>query len=405
MNGSDNVTLVLTHFIVLCFLYYAEFIAIKKNNELASLESTLLSLDVNDVDPRLNGTYIFFKGVNTTSFPILYDNMFNLSINAAVFYRDVSYCQWHEYNSLNQTATIEERYKYYIAWSSELIDSQKFVVKEGHQNPSQDSVNSYFAHEDFPLGAYSVDASFTSPNHAQTPLLLNETHFINFSNSEASKSYNYIGNGNFYKEYTKGSSEFLKKYLDQHNTNVSLKETNQILGNCQPGDISIRLLIFAPPTISMMAYRNGTRLIRTSFNGQGICFLLGGTHTPFYQQEAQVKKFEKLRPKAIFMGAIFTFLIALITSPAARLFMFSYTFISILIIAANYKYFCFSLRTSYILFGCYLIYAIIELYLIYKKNHIIYKMPKTVNSKPKEEIKDKKEVKQPQKPSEKVHTD
>jgi hypothetical protein len=78
------------------------------------------------------------------------DQQLGISADAAILFRDVTMFQWREHCEGSTC-------RYETAWLRQPIDSHKFRVAAGHENPPLPFADARFAASEIRLGAFSVD--------------------------------------------------------------------------------------------------------------------------------------------------------------------------------------------------------------------------------------------------------
>ncbi len=137
------------------FLFWNEGRAVKRYRALQEGGGIVASIDPTTVEPVNEGKLIHFSALAHTG-ETLSDDAFNLSVQALHLERQVEMYQWRELSKSRQekklgggTETVTD-YSYERAWVSDVIDSTRFKMPEGHQNPG------YFAYPNLKVSARNV---------------------------------------------------------------------------------------------------------------------------------------------------------------------------------------------------------------------------------------------------------
>jgi hypothetical protein len=101
------------------------------------------------VDPANEGRTITLKGkLEITSAAL--DTQLAISADAAILFRHVEMYQWLEHCDGADC-------RYDAQWSADVVDSHKFRVPAGHENPAFPFAGAVFAAEGIRLGAFGID--------------------------------------------------------------------------------------------------------------------------------------------------------------------------------------------------------------------------------------------------------
>ncbi len=122
------------------FLFWNEGRAVTRHRALQEGAGIVVSVDPAALDPDNEGKLIHFTGLAATS-ENLSDEAFDVSVQAIHLERQVEMFQWKESKESKSekklgggTETVTE-YTYERDWSDRLIDSSRFKIPEGHENP------------------------------------------------------------------------------------------------------------------------------------------------------------------------------------------------------------------------------------------------------------------------------
>ncbi len=139
------------------FLFWNEGRAVQRYRALQEGGGIVTSIDPATVDAANQGKLVHFSALAKTD-ETLRDDAFNLSIQALHLERQVEMYQWkesaksREEKKLGGGSETVTDYGYEKAWLSEAVDSSRFKVPEGHQNPG------YFAYPNRKVSARDVRA-------------------------------------------------------------------------------------------------------------------------------------------------------------------------------------------------------------------------------------------------------
>jgi hypothetical protein len=121
-------------------LFWNEGRAVKRYKLLKEGKNIVVSIDANNVDSLNEGKLVHVSGLATTD-EILKDDSFGISVNAIKLKRNVEMYQWKEHKQrrkkkkLGGGTTTKTTYTYSKVWSKRLIDSSRFKIQQGHENP------------------------------------------------------------------------------------------------------------------------------------------------------------------------------------------------------------------------------------------------------------------------------
>ncbi len=128
-------------------LFWNEGRAVKRYKTLKEGGGAVISVSVDKPDPANNGKLVHISGLAQTK-EMLSDPLFGVSKNAIKLKRIVKMYQWDEDRETKKkkklgggekTITI---YKYRKIWSEDIIDSDNFKKRSGHENPQTMPVKS-----------------------------------------------------------------------------------------------------------------------------------------------------------------------------------------------------------------------------------------------------------------------
>ncbi len=121
-------------------LFWNEGRAVKRYKLLKNGKNIVVSIDANNVDSLNEGKLVHVSGLATTD-DILNDDDFGISVKAIKLKRTVEMYQWKERKKrrkkkkLGGGTTTKTTYTYSKTWSKDLIDSGRFKISTGHENP------------------------------------------------------------------------------------------------------------------------------------------------------------------------------------------------------------------------------------------------------------------------------
>ena len=147
-------------------------------------------------NPNQDGEIVLVSGVLTSKSKVIYDSMFDITIEGLKVYRKSYTYLWTENRFENKKPWLltgeneSQRAEYYKEWiaddfkwttsSRKSNNSKRFIIKEGHENPSATSFNFLFEHpeglkiDDFLLGKQLYEAI-----EDFSPVWLNDYHLPN----------------------------------------------------------------------------------------------------------------------------------------------------------------------------------------------------------------------------------
>ncbi|MEO2019550.1 MAG: TMEM43 family protein [Fuerstiella sp.] len=128
--------------ISLPLLFWNEGRAVQTAKSLDEGSGAVVSVKSESVDSATEGKFVHFSGMATTD-ETLFDEQFNVSVNAIHLVRNVEMYQWEEEEKSDTKKRVGggsetvTTYSYDLAWSSSLIDSSSFHERgrDEHQNP------------------------------------------------------------------------------------------------------------------------------------------------------------------------------------------------------------------------------------------------------------------------------
>jgi hypothetical protein len=132
--------------------FYRQF----RESTLSSMSTTNVPAD--RVDPANDGRRVRVTGKLEAGKPPR-DMQLGVGTDAPLLFRHVEMYQWHEHCERGAC-------RYDSGWFAQRIDSRKFQVPTGHENPAPPFADAYFA--DVRLGAFAVDVDLASAQLATT---------------------------------------------------------------------------------------------------------------------------------------------------------------------------------------------------------------------------------------------
>ena len=161
-------------------LFWNEGRAVRIVKGLAEGKATVVSIDPGQVDPAFEGKLVHVGGMLVTD-ELLKDPLFGVSGRAIRLQRIVKMYQWKENAETKSTKKLgggverTTNYTYAKDWFESPIDSTKFKVKEGHQNPPTLPFDSWTSVSDkVKLGAFRMPSDLLSQIKQSEPLRMDE---------------------------------------------------------------------------------------------------------------------------------------------------------------------------------------------------------------------------------------
>ncbi len=149
---------------------FAGFFALKHGEIKHAKTTNALNVVIHEVEsPEEARVGEVFRYVGTVYSPgeRYRDEQFNLEIDAIKVYRQVYSYQWFERESerkkrtANGEETTEKTYTYSKKWSRTLINSDRFKIREGHENPKTRAAEpQLFEQEEILMGQYILHEKF-----------------------------------------------------------------------------------------------------------------------------------------------------------------------------------------------------------------------------------------------------
>ncbi len=182
-----GVLLFLVAFVV---LWFNEGRAVKTARGLTEGASQVVLADAKTVDKNNSGKLVHLTGkVNTLE--NLKDNEFNIDVNALRLIREVVMYQWIEkadqekekqVGGSEKTTTV---YNYEKRWSSSIIESSKFKIKEEHINPARFPYSSYTKEASkATMGKFNLSRSMISSLTNSSSYSLQSANTLNHKNAQ-----------------------------------------------------------------------------------------------------------------------------------------------------------------------------------------------------------------------------
>ena len=123
-------------------LFWNEGRSVRRARALSEGAGVVVSVPAGAVDPANEGGLVHLSGLAET-FDVLHDDTFGVAVNAIHLERKAEMYQWRE----RSESTTEKKVgggtetttttSYEKAWESSLVDSSRFKVPAGHENPSR----------------------------------------------------------------------------------------------------------------------------------------------------------------------------------------------------------------------------------------------------------------------------
>lgn len=190
-------------------LWWNEGRAVKTAKGLEEGAENVVVLDEPVLDDKNDNRLIHFHGEMITE-DSLFDEEFNIAVNAMKLMRSVEMYQWKETSKSTTKKkvgggkeTVTE-YSYSKEWSDQLINSDEFEVTSGHINPADFPYdNLYETAPDIYLGDFAMTSSIMSQVDDYTPIGISESNVPSYSKGtivkESSEDQSvkkiFIGNG------------------------------------------------------------------------------------------------------------------------------------------------------------------------------------------------------------------
>jgi hypothetical protein len=157
-------------------LYWNEGRAVDAIRALDRGAAAIVEVDSAAVTPGTNGKLVHVVGMLQPTTPAT-DPVFEVTADGLVrLTRTVEMYQWEEetntksQQNVGGTKTTETTYNYKRDWSARPIDSGRFKVPAGHQNPSMQLQSGTFDGGDVRLGAWKLDPAVLNKLTVFTPL-------------------------------------------------------------------------------------------------------------------------------------------------------------------------------------------------------------------------------------------
>lgn len=164
----------------LFLLFWNEGRAVQVVKGLAEGKATVVSIDPSRVDPGTEGKLVHATGGLSTD-ELLKDPLFGVSSRAVKLVRIVKMYQWRQTSNAKTRKKIgggEEtttNYTYSKDWSETPIDSGKFKVREGHENPPSLPFDPWTSVSDkVKLGAFRMPRDLLDQLRQSEPLAVDE---------------------------------------------------------------------------------------------------------------------------------------------------------------------------------------------------------------------------------------
>jgi hypothetical protein len=160
----------------IALLYWNEGRAVDAIRALDRGAAAIIEVDSASLDPAANGELVHLSGVPQPG-TAAKDPVFGVTADGLLrLTRAVEMYQWEEETTTRSqqntggSKTTETTYNYRREWSANPIDSGRFKVPSGHQNPRMQLQSATFDGGGVMLGAYKVDPSVLNKISAFTPL-------------------------------------------------------------------------------------------------------------------------------------------------------------------------------------------------------------------------------------------
>jgi hypothetical protein len=183
-------------------LFWNEGRAVKTAKALEEGSNTVQTVSIDEVSESNDGKLVHVTGRATTP-DTLTDESFGVSFHGIKLSRVVEMYQWKE----NQSSKTEKKlggseetvttYDYVKDWSSSLIRSNEFKIKEGHTNPDRFLYEARkYAAEDVSLGTFKLSGSLIGGINKSQALMVESIDTILVPKSTIISGTVYIGSRN-----------------------------------------------------------------------------------------------------------------------------------------------------------------------------------------------------------------
>jgi hypothetical protein len=157
-------------------MYWNEGRAVDAIRALNRGAASVIEVNATAVDPGSNGKLVHVTGMLAPTTPAKDPEFGVTGDGLARLTRTVEMYQWEEETStqsqqnLGGSKTTEKTYTYKRGWSAQPVDSGRFKVPGGHQNPAMPQRSATFDGTAVKIGAWQVDPSVLDKISAFTPL-------------------------------------------------------------------------------------------------------------------------------------------------------------------------------------------------------------------------------------------
>lgn len=162
--------------IAVILLFWNEGRAVKRAKDLKEGAGSVVSVASDKVDPAMEGQLVHLTGETKTR-GMLEDPEFGIGVAAIKLIREVEMYQWveveksEEKTSVGGTTETTTTYTYQKEWKDSPVDSSRFKVTSGYENPREMKYrSSTLMAEGVTMGAFDLPAFLVSQIGGATPL-------------------------------------------------------------------------------------------------------------------------------------------------------------------------------------------------------------------------------------------